>query len=103
MAEGWTEYYGNITLERTGIVTPAQYLGTLSEDLTYDLTRPARTWMSARASAVLFSYILSCSAQAFSELCRAAAWNAVASACGVGRGQRHGRGFVACRRRRGRG
>ena len=52
VAEGWTEYYGNITLERTGIVTPAQYLGTLGEDITYDLTRPARTWMSAREASM---------------------------------------------------
>ena len=35
--------------------------------------------MSARVSAVLFSYILSCSFQALSAPWRAAAWNAVAA------------------------
>jgi predicted metalloprotease with PDZ domain len=52
VAEGWTEYYGILTLERTGITTPSQFFETLGEDITYDLTRPARTWISARESSM---------------------------------------------------
>ena len=52
VAEGWTQYYGVLTLERTGITTPSQFLATLGEDITYDLTRPARTWISARESSM---------------------------------------------------
>jgi predicted metalloprotease with PDZ domain len=52
VAEGWTEYYGVLTLERTGITTPRQFYATLGEDITYDLTRPARTWMSAREASM---------------------------------------------------
>ena len=52
VAEGWTEYYGILTLERTGITTPSQFFATLGEDITYDLTRPARTWMSAREASM---------------------------------------------------
>src|SRR3954468_10462244 len=42
-------------------------------------TSPAYFSMSARVSAVLFSYILSCSFHALSWSWRAAAWNAVAA------------------------
>jgi len=52
VAEGWTQYYGVLTLERTGITTPSQFLTTLGEDITYDLTRPARTWISAREASM---------------------------------------------------
>lgn len=52
VAEGWTQYYGVLTLERTGITTPSRFLATLGEDITYDLTRPARTWISARESSM---------------------------------------------------
>ncbi|MEO8879694.1 MAG: hypothetical protein ABI446_04810 [Gemmatimonadaceae bacterium] len=52
VAEGWTEYYGIISLERAGITRPEQLYETLGEDLTYDLTQPARTWMSAREASM---------------------------------------------------
>jgi len=52
VAEGWTEYYGIISLERAGITTAEQFYKTLGEDITYDLTRPARTWMSAREASM---------------------------------------------------
>ena len=52
VAEGWTEYYGIISLERAGITTKDQLFTTLGEDITYDLTRPARTWMSAREASM---------------------------------------------------
>ena len=52
VAEGWTEYYGIITLVRTGITTRDAFYKTLGEDITYDLTRPARTWMSAREASM---------------------------------------------------
>ena len=52
VAEGWTEYYGVISLERAGLTTPDEFYKTLSEDITYDLTRPARTWMSAREASM---------------------------------------------------
>ncbi|MEO6211720.1 MAG: hypothetical protein ABIQ10_16545 [Gemmatimonadaceae bacterium] len=52
VAEGWTEYYGIISLERAGITRPEQLYETLGEDITYDLTRPARAWMSAREASM---------------------------------------------------
>jgi predicted metalloprotease with PDZ domain len=52
VAEGWTEYYGNISLERAKLTTPEEFYQTLGEDITYDLTRPARTWMSAREASM---------------------------------------------------
>jgi predicted metalloprotease with PDZ domain len=52
VAEGWTEYYGIISLERAGITTASEFYKTLGEDITYDLTRPARTWMSAREASM---------------------------------------------------
>lgn len=52
VAEGWTEYYGIISLERAGLTTKEQLYKTLGEDITYDLTQPARTWMSARESSM---------------------------------------------------
>jgi predicted metalloprotease with PDZ domain len=52
VAEGWTQYYGILTLERAGITTPQQLYSTLGEDVTYDLTRPARVWMSAREASM---------------------------------------------------
>ena len=52
MAEGWTEYYGIISAARAGITSPDQFYKTLGEDITYDLTSPARTWMSARESSM---------------------------------------------------
>jgi predicted metalloprotease with PDZ domain len=52
VAEGWTEYYGVISLERAGITTRDAFYKTLGEDITYDLTRPARTWMSAREASM---------------------------------------------------
>jgi len=52
VAEGWTEYYGVISLARAGITTRDAFYKTLGEDITYDLTRPARTWMSAREASM---------------------------------------------------
>ncbi len=52
VAEGWTEYYGILSLARAGLTTPEQLYATLGDDITYDLTRPARTWMSARESSM---------------------------------------------------
>ena len=52
VAEGWTEYYGIVSLERAGITTAEQLYKTLGKDITYDLTRPARTWMSAREASM---------------------------------------------------
>jgi predicted metalloprotease with PDZ domain len=52
VAEGWTEYYGVLSLERAGITTRAQFYKTLGDDITYDLTRPARKWMSAREASM---------------------------------------------------
>ena len=52
MAEGWTEYYGVLSLERAGLTTTDQFYKTLGEDITYDLTRPARKWMSAREASM---------------------------------------------------
>ncbi|MEP7088096.1 MAG: hypothetical protein ABI884_12400, partial [Gemmatimonadota bacterium] len=52
VAEGWTDYYGIISLERAGITRPVQLYETLGEDISYDLTRPARRWMSAREASM---------------------------------------------------
>lgn len=52
VAEGWTEYYGIISRERAGLTRPEQLYETLGEDITYDLTSPARTWMSAREASM---------------------------------------------------
>lgn len=46
-AEGFTQYYGEITLERTGLQSSADYLRALGANLGDSLTQPGYRWMSA--------------------------------------------------------
>jgi predicted metalloprotease with PDZ domain len=48
VAEGWTQYYGEISLERAGLVAPAAYYEMLGDVITYNRNRPAHRWISAR-------------------------------------------------------
>ena len=48
VAEGWTQYYGEISLERAGLVSREHYYEMLGDMIAYNLNRPAHRWVSAR-------------------------------------------------------
>jgi predicted metalloprotease with PDZ domain len=50
VAEGWTQYYGQMTLHRAGIVGKDSLYGMLAEVVRYNSETPARHEMSARAA-----------------------------------------------------
>jgi predicted metalloprotease with PDZ domain len=50
VAEGWTQYYGEITLLRAGVVDRASYYRTLGEAIRTNLETPGRKETSARMS-----------------------------------------------------
>ncbi|HVA65134.1 MAG TPA: hypothetical protein VNF74_15520 [Terriglobales bacterium] len=52
VAEGFTQYYGDITLERTGIESADDYLRSLGRNLGASLTAPAYRLMSAEDSSL---------------------------------------------------
>ena len=52
VAEGFTQYYGDITLERTGLVGADRYLSNLGRSLGASLTAPAYRLMSAEESSL---------------------------------------------------
>jgi len=53
VAEGWTQYYGEIALVRTGIEDRAAYYRALESLIAYNSTLPARRWVSARDASFL--------------------------------------------------
>ena len=53
VAEGWTQYYGEIGLLRAGIVDTARYLQTLGRLITANLETPGRRYVSARMASFL--------------------------------------------------
>lgn len=53
VAEGWTNYYGNIGLVRAGVGDRAAYYKELGGVITYNLTLPARRTVSARMSSTI--------------------------------------------------
>lgn len=52
VAEGFTQYYGEISLERAGLETPRAYLDVLGQSLGQSLTAPAYRLMSAEESSL---------------------------------------------------
>jgi predicted metalloprotease with PDZ domain len=48
VAEGWTQYYGEISLLRAGVVDKASYYGTLGRIIRANLETPGRKEVSAR-------------------------------------------------------
>ena len=50
VAEGWTQYYGDMTLHRSGIVPKSQLYATLGRVMQYTSTTPARKERSPRAA-----------------------------------------------------
>jgi predicted metalloprotease with PDZ domain len=48
IAEGWTNYYGNITLARTGIIDRPRYYGMLANVARYNNEMPGRKELSPR-------------------------------------------------------
>ncbi|HEX6534868.1 MAG TPA: hypothetical protein VF041_09725 [Gemmatimonadaceae bacterium] len=53
VAEGWTQYYGEIGLLRAGVVDTAAYYQTLSREITANLEAPGRKEVSARMASML--------------------------------------------------
>lgn len=53
VAEGWTQYYGEIGLLRAGVVDTAHYLATLGRLITANLETPGRRYVSARMASFL--------------------------------------------------
>lgn len=56
VAEGWTNYYGDIGLVRTGIEAREAYYEALAGVIEYNLERPAAKWVSARSASMLAPY-----------------------------------------------
>ncbi len=52
VAEGFTQYYGEISIERAGLETPREYLDLLGASLGQSLTAPAYKLMSAEDSSL---------------------------------------------------
>ncbi|HEU4642179.1 MAG TPA: hypothetical protein VFS44_06955 [Gemmatimonadaceae bacterium] len=53
VAEGWTQYYGEIGLMRAGVVDKADYYRTLEREITANLETPGRKEVSARMASFL--------------------------------------------------
>ncbi|MGH7633030.1 MAG: hypothetical protein ACRENC_04830, partial [Gemmatimonadaceae bacterium] len=53
VAEGWTQYYGEIGLLRAGVVDTAWYYRTLSARIRMNLESPGRKYVSARMASFL--------------------------------------------------
>jgi len=56
VAEGWTNYYGNIGLLRAGIEPRQMYYEELAGLIEYNLERPASKWVSARMASTIAPY-----------------------------------------------
>ena len=56
VAEGWTNYYGNIGLLRAGIEPRSAYYAELAGAIQYNLETPAAKWVSARMASTLAPY-----------------------------------------------
>jgi predicted metalloprotease with PDZ domain len=48
VAEGWTQYYGELSRERAGLVSRDSLYATIGRWITYERGTPARAWVSAR-------------------------------------------------------
>ena len=56
VAEGWTNYYGNIGLARTGLETRTAYYAEMAGVIQYNIDFPSVPWISARMSSLLAPY-----------------------------------------------
>lgn len=56
VAEGWTNYYGNAALERTGLETRAAYYSEIAGVIQWNIEWPAVPYVSARLSSILAPY-----------------------------------------------
>ncbi len=52
VAEGWTQYYGEIALVRAGLEDRGAYYRTLAGVIDYNRTVPARRWQSVRLASI---------------------------------------------------